>query len=137
MRFLMMVLLWEFPIKHCLSMVCNSIRKPFLRNMDMSFLRIFAGSRRIFRRRSKNMYKNQLQIRTSSDHGIMSQLIDKGGIQKRCSGFSLVDPKNVHCRDIWGQFFYSSLIFVHIFTPPSENSPRSCKNSQEAHVHIP
>ena len=59
----------------------------------------------------------QFQIGAPSDHGIMSQFIHKGGIQKCSSRLSLVDPENLHCRDIWGQFFYDSLIIVHVFTP--------------------
>ena len=59
----------------------------------------------------------QLQIRTSSDHGIPSQIVNKGRIQKSGSQFLFVDPEDLCCRNICVQFLYDTMISVHVQAP--------------------
>ena len=59
--------LWEFPIKHCLCMAYSSIRKLFLRNMAMSFLRISVRSQRNFIRRGKKNWQKRKLLRSKNN----------------------------------------------------------------------
>ena len=57
----------EFPIKHCLCMAYSSIRKLFLRNMAMSFLRISVRSQRNFIRRGKKNWQKRKLLRSKNN----------------------------------------------------------------------
>ena len=61
MQFRMTELLWEFPTGHCRYTAYSSIRKLFLRNMAMSFLRISVRLQKNFsRKRTENCQRRKL-----------------------------------------------------------------------------
>lgn len=53
--------------KHCLCMAYSSIRKLFLRNMAMSFLRISVRSQRNFIRRGKKNWQKRKLLRSKNN----------------------------------------------------------------------